>query len=53
MASVPGVVAILEVADGLKVAAREAFREKVFATPAIAGNLLFVGTTSHRYALGE
>jgi outer membrane protein assembly factor BamB len=52
-ASVPGVVTVIQVDDKLKILARNKFGEKIFATPAVAENKIYLRTTRHLYALGE
>jgi outer membrane protein assembly factor BamB len=52
-ASVKGVVTVIQVDEELKVLARNDFGEKIFATPAIAENKIYLRTTGHLYALGE
>jgi len=52
-ASVRGVVTIIEVTDELNVLARNEFDEKIFATPAIAGAVLYLRTVRHLYAMGQ
>lgn len=52
-ASVRGVVTVIRIADELKVLARNNFVEKIFATPAIADNNIYLRTTDHLYAMGE
>ncbi|MBN2130676.1 MAG: PQQ-binding-like beta-propeller repeat protein [Sedimentisphaerales bacterium] len=52
-ASARGVVTIIQVDDQLKVLARNDFGEKIFATPAIAENKMYVRTVGHLYAVGE
>jgi len=52
-ASVPGVVTVIQVDDKLHVLARNNFGEKIFATPAVAENKIYLRTTGHLYALGE
>ena len=52
-ASVPGVVTVIQVDDKLNVLARNNFGEKIFATPAVAENKIYLRTTGHLYALGE
>lgn len=52
-ASVKGVVTVIQVDDELKVLARNDFGEKIFATPAIAENKIYLRTAGHLYALGE
>ena len=52
-ASVPGVVTVIQVDDKLKVLANNNFGEKIFATPAIAENKIYLRTIGHLYALGQ
>jgi outer membrane protein assembly factor BamB len=52
-ASVRGIVTIIEVADELKVLARNKFQEKIHATPAIADNTIYLRTAGHLYAFGQ
>jgi outer membrane protein assembly factor BamB len=52
-ASVRGVVTVIQVDDKLKVLARNKFGEKIFATPAVAENKIYLRTTGHFYALGR
>ena len=52
-ASRRGVVTVIEADDKLKVLARNEFREGIYATPAIAGNSIYLRTKGHLYALGE
>lgn len=52
-ASASGVVTVIQAADELKVLARNDFREKIYATPAIADNRIYLRTVSHLYALGQ
>jgi len=52
-ASVRGIVTVIQVDDKLKVLARNNFGEKIFATPAVAENKIYLRTTGHLYALGE
>jgi outer membrane protein assembly factor BamB len=53
VASVPGIVTVIQVGDQLKVLARNDFREQIFATPAVAEDRLYLRTVGHLYALGE
>jgi outer membrane protein assembly factor BamB len=53
VASVPGIVTVIQVDDKLKILARNNFGEKVFATPAVAENKIYLRTTGHLYALGQ
>ncbi|HXE54367.1 MAG TPA: PQQ-binding-like beta-propeller repeat protein [Tepidisphaeraceae bacterium] len=52
VASVFGVVTVLDAGEQLKVLASSDFKEQIFATPAIAGNTLYLRTENHLYALG-
>ena len=52
-ASVPGVVTVIQVDNELKVLARNNFGEQIFATPAVAGNKIYLRTENHLFALGE
>jgi outer membrane protein assembly factor BamB len=53
VASVSGVVTVIQVDNELKVLARNSFGEQVFATPAVAENRMYLRTEGHLYALGE
>jgi outer membrane protein assembly factor BamB len=53
VASVPGTVTVIQVDDKLKILAKNKFGEKIFATPAIAENKIYLRTIKHLYALGE
>jgi len=53
IASVRGVMTVIQVDDKLQVLARNNFGEKIFATPAIAENKIYLRTVGHLYALGE
>jgi outer membrane protein assembly factor BamB len=53
VASVPGVVTVIQVDDELKVLARNNFGERIFATPAVVENRIYLRTAGHLYALGE
>ena len=52
-ASARGIVTIIQVDDELKVLARNTFKEKIFATPAVADNKIYLRTTGHLYAFGQ
>ncbi|MFC1637180.1 hypothetical protein ACFL5Z_20360, partial [Planctomycetota bacterium] len=52
-ASVRGIVTVIQVDDQLEILARNNFREKIFATPTVVENKIYLRTTSHLYALGE
>jgi len=53
VASVPGVVTIIQADNELKVLARNNFQEQIFATPAAVENRIYLRTAGHLYALGE
>ena len=53
VASTRGVVTVIQVADELQVLARNDFGEKIYATPAIVENKIYLRTAGHLYALGE
>ena len=52
-ASVRGIVTIIQVGDELKVLARNRFKEKIHATPAVAQDTIYLRTTGHLYAFGQ
>ena len=52
-ASVRGIVTIIYAGDKLKVLARNKFKEKILATPAVAENRMYLRTTRHLYAFGQ
>jgi outer membrane protein assembly factor BamB len=52
-ASVQGVVTVIQVDEKLNVLARNNFKEKIFATPAIAENKIYLRTAGHLYALDD
>ena len=52
-ASQKGVVSVLQAGDKLEVLAQNDFEEQILATPALAGNRLYLRTTSRLYAIGE
>jgi hypothetical protein len=53
IASVKGIVTVIQVDDKLNVLARNNFKERIFATPAIAENKIYLRTTGHLYALSK
>jgi outer membrane protein assembly factor BamB len=53
VASVPGTVTVIQVDDKLKVLAKNKFGQKIFATPAVAENKIYLRTSGHLYALGQ
>lgn len=53
VASVRGIVTVIQVDDKLKILARNNFGEEIFATPAVSENKIYLRTTGHLYALGE
>ena len=52
-ASVDGIVTVIQIADELKVLAANDFKEKIFATPALEDNKIYVRTEGHLYGLGN
>lgn len=52
-ASVKGIVSVIQVDDKLQVLARNNFEEKIFATPAIADDKIYLRSVYHLYALGR
>ena len=52
-ASIRGVVTVIQVDDELKILAKNDFGDKIFATPAVAENKIYLRTSGHLYALGE
>ena len=52
-ASVRGIVTIIQVDDKLKILARNKFEERIFATPAVADNKIYLRTAGHLYAFGQ
>jgi outer membrane protein assembly factor BamB len=52
-ASVKGVVTVIQVDNKLKILARNDFGEKIFSTPAVAENTIYLRTVGHLYALSE
>jgi outer membrane protein assembly factor BamB len=52
-ASVPGVVTVLQAGDQLTVLANNDIGQPIYATPAIAGNTIYLRTESHLYALSQ
>jgi len=53
VASVRGVVTVIQIDDTLKILARNNFAEAIFATPAVAENKIYLRTSGHLYAFGE
>jgi len=53
VASVPGVVTVIQVDNELRVLARNNFGEQIPATPAVVGNRIYLRTENHLFALGE
>lgn len=53
VASVAGIVTVIQADDKLKILTRRDFGERIFATPAITENRIYLRTTNHLYALGE
>ena len=52
-ASVRGVVTVIQVDDQLNILARNDFAERIFATPAVAEDVIFLRTAAHLYALAD
>lgn len=53
VASVPGVATVIQIADTLTVLARNELGEGIYATPAVAGDRLYLRTVGHLYAFGR
>ncbi len=53
VASVRGTVTVIKVDNKLQILAKNNFKEKIFATPAVAENKIYLRTADHLYALGE
>lgn len=52
-ASARGTVSVIQIGDRLQVLARNDFKEKIFATPALAEDRIYLRTNGHLYAIGE
>ena len=52
-ASQNGVVSVIQAGDQLEILARNDFEEQIVATPALAGNQLYIRTTRFLFAIGE
>jgi ribosomal protein L22 len=52
-ASLKGVVTVLEAGDKFKVLARNDFKERLGATPALVGEQIYLRTDQHLYAIGR
>lgn len=52
-ASEPGIVSVFDAADTLSVAARADLGERIMATPALAGDTLFIRTEGHLWAFRD
>ncbi len=53
IASGKGVIVVFEAGDQLQVLARNDLNEKIFATPAVIDNKIYVRTAGHLYAFGK
>ncbi len=53
LTSTNGVITAFAVGDTLQVLARNKLGEKVFATPAVVDNKLYIRTVEHVYAFGK
>lgn len=52
-ASRNGVVCVIKIDDKLDILAKNKFKEKIMATPAIADNKIYLRTIEHLYAIGK
>jgi len=48
-----GTITVIKAGDTLNIAAQQDLGEKIFATPAIVGNTIYVRTTKHLFAFGK
>ncbi len=48
-----GVITVIKAGKQLEILAQNDLKEKIFATPAVIGNTLYVRTTKHLYAFGQ
>ena len=53
MASVPGVLTLIQAADTLQILGRQEMGEAIYATPALARDGLYLRTVHRLYALGR
>lgn len=53
VAATSGVVSVIQLGEPFKVLAQNDFKAAIFATPAVAGNRLYVRTDGHLYAIGK
>ncbi len=53
LASRRGTVTVIQIDEKLTILARNKFGEKIYATPAITENKIYLRTTNHLYALGR
>ena len=53
VASTTGVVSVIQMSDQLKVLANNDLADPIYATPAIAGNTLYIRSEAALYAIGE
>jgi outer membrane protein assembly factor BamB len=48
-----GVITVIKAGNQLEILAQNDMKEKIFATPAVIGNTLYVRTTKHLYAFKQ
>jgi sucrose-6-phosphate hydrolase SacC (GH32 family)/outer membrane protein assembly factor BamB len=53
VASVPGIVTVLNQGDSLDIAARNDLKEEIYATPALGEQTIYLRTAGHLYAFSE
>lgn len=53
ISSSKGVITVIKAGDKLEILAQNDLGEKIFSTPAVIGNTLYVRTTENLYAFGE
>ena len=53
IASNTGIVTVFQTGDKFKILASNSLGEKIYATPAVVGNDIYVRTTEHLFAFGE
>jgi outer membrane protein assembly factor BamB len=53
IASLKGIITVFEAGDQLNIIAKNEMNERIYATPAVVDNTLYVRTTKHLYAFGK
>ncbi len=48
-----GVITVINATNELNILAKNDLNEKIYTTPAIVGNTIYIRTTAHLYAFGE